>query len=76
MTAGADGTVRVFEARGGARVSVFAGHSGPVYSAAFSPDGTSIVTASDDRTARIYRCEACGSLEEVLARARAQLARG
>jgi TIR domain/WD domain, G-beta repeat len=30
------------------------GHDGPVYSAAFSPDGTRIVTASGDNTARIW----------------------
>src|SRR5262249_14463069 len=29
-------------------------HDGFVYSAAFSPDGTRIVTASDDKTARIW----------------------
>jgi hypothetical protein len=29
-------------------------HTGPVYSAAYSPDGTQIVTASDDQTARIW----------------------
>ena len=29
-------------------------HSGPVSSAAYSPDGQSIVTASEDQTARIW----------------------
>ena len=29
-------------------------HEGPVTSAAFSPDGTRIVTASDDSTARLW----------------------
>ncbi|HYT47911.1 MAG TPA: TIR domain-containing protein, partial [Burkholderiales bacterium] len=32
----------------------FGGHEGPVNSAAFSPDGSRIVTASTDRTARIW----------------------
>ena len=31
------------------------GHSGSVNSAAFAPDGRSIVTASDDKTARVWR---------------------
>ena len=30
------------------------GHEGGVNSAAFSPDGTRVVTASDDRTARVW----------------------
>ena len=33
---------------------IFQGHDGKVWSAAFSPDGTRIVTASDDKTARIW----------------------
>jgi TPR repeat protein len=33
---------------------VFTGHSGPVATAAFSPDGERIVTASDDKTARVW----------------------
>jgi WD40 repeat protein len=33
---------------------VLTGHDGPVNSAAFSPDGTRIVTASDDHTARVW----------------------
>ena len=33
---------------------VLAGHSGPVYSVGYSPDGTRIVTASADHTARIW----------------------
>jgi hypothetical protein len=32
----------------------FGGHRGPVYSPAFSPDGSRIVTASGDQTARIW----------------------
>ena len=30
------------------------GHDGGVNAAAFSPDGTRIVTASDDKTARVW----------------------
>ncbi len=35
-------------------LEVLAGHTGSVVSAAFSPDGTRVVTASDDGTARIW----------------------
>ena len=31
-----------------------AGHSGPVFSAQFSPDGQSIVSASGDNTLRVW----------------------
>src|SRR5215510_7955751 len=30
------------------------GHEGPIMSAAFSPDGSGVVTASTDKTARIW----------------------
>ena len=33
---------------------MLSGHEGGVYSAAFSPDGARIVTASHDRTARLW----------------------
>jgi WD40 repeat protein len=33
---------------------VLFGHEGVVHSASFSPDGQRIVTASDDRTARVW----------------------
>jgi WD40 repeat protein len=38
----------------GISVTVLHGHSDSVVSAAFSPDGTRIVTASWDKTARIW----------------------
>ena len=38
------------------------GHIGNVNSAAFSPDGERVVTASDDRTARIWDAESGAEL--------------
>jgi len=35
-------------------LALFAGHSGPVLSAAFSPDGRHVVTGSQDGTARVW----------------------
>eukprot|EP01052_Picozoa_sp_SAG31_P054210 SAG31_NODE_14304_length_815_cov_1.555866_1_plen_45_part_10 len=41
------------------------GHSGPVTSAAFSPDGTKVVTASYDTTVRIWSA-VTGECEQTL----------
>jgi WD40 repeat protein/TPR repeat protein len=41
-----------------AQLAVLSGHRGAVFSAAYSPDGTRIVTASTDKTARIWDARA------------------
>jgi WD40 repeat protein len=66
--------VRVWDARTGKAYVVLRGDTGPVYSVAFSPGGDRIAAAGR-RGAWIHRCRVCGSLEELLARAREQLAR-
>jgi len=54
VTASADKSARVWDARTGAQLTVLAGHGSSVYTADYSPDGTRIVTASNDKTARIW----------------------
>ena len=54
VTASADTTARIWDARTGAQLAVLSGHGNRVQFAAFSPDGTRIVTASADKTARIW----------------------
>jgi TPR repeat protein/Tol biopolymer transport system component len=54
VTASYDKTVRIWDARVGARLAVLAGHGNLVNSAVYSPDGDRIVTASYDKTARIW----------------------
>jgi WD40 repeat protein len=51
------------------------GHDQPLTAASFSPDGGRILTASRDGTTRIYTCDVCGGGDELLAVAKARLAR-
>ena len=47
-------TARVWDARTGATLATLSGHSITLFTAAFSPDGSRIVTASADKTARVW----------------------
>jgi WD40 repeat protein len=49
-----DNTARIWDAATGEEIAVLSGHVNMVDSAAFSPDGTRIVTAPQDETARIW----------------------
>jgi WD domain, G-beta repeat len=49
-----DKTARVWDAATGKLLFSLVGHTGVVESAAFSPDGTRIVTTSNDKTARVW----------------------
>ena len=61
---------RSWDAAGGL-ITVLEGHSDWVWSAAFNPEGTRIVTASYDGTARLWRTYA--TFEEMLAEAERKL---
>ena len=54
VTAGGDGTAKVWDARSGAEVLALKGHAGAVRTAGFSPDGARVVTASEDGTAKVW----------------------
>jgi WD40 repeat protein/serine/threonine protein kinase/TPR repeat protein len=54
VTASADKSARIWDARTGAQRAVLAGHTDRVFSAVYSPDGTRIVTGSHDKSARIW----------------------
>jgi WD40 repeat protein len=55
VTAGTDGTARVWRSDGTGEPIVLKGHEGKVIDAFFSPDGKHVVTAGADGTTRIWR---------------------
>lgn len=65
VTAGSDGTAQVWKVAGGVvqKGQTLRGHRGRVKTASYSPDGKLIVTASDDKSARVWDA-ATGELAE------------
>ncbi len=49
-----DNTAKVWDSATGKEIASLNGHTSSVWSAAFSPDGRRIVTASDDNTAKVW----------------------
>jgi WD40 repeat protein/serine/threonine protein kinase len=64
---GSGHTARVVDAATGATLVELEGHAGRVFSVAFSPDGTRIVTASEDGTARVWDAATGANLAELRA---------
>jgi len=56
-SAGADGTVRLWEASGGREILTLHGHHDRVHGVAFSPDGARLASASADGVVRIWKTE-------------------
>ena len=51
------------------------GHDGKLTTVAFAPDGKQIATGGVDGTVRLYRCDICGGLDDLVALADSRLAR-
>jgi WD40 repeat protein len=66
---GDEGSTFVWDWRSGKRLAVLHKHADRIETIAFAPDGQ-ILTASDDHTAKIYRCETCVSLDRLIALAK------
>ena len=54
MTASGDGSAKLWDLLSGRLVEDLLGHRGWVTTAAFAPDGRTVLTASQDGTARIW----------------------
>jgi WD40 repeat protein len=59
VTAGADNTIRVWDARNGRQLAVLHWHGEAVNEVWFDSDGQGILSASDDGTVKLGRCDAC-----------------
>lgn len=59
-TASFDATVRLWAAAAGLCLAVLAGHTEPVYSVAFSPDGAHLASGSFDGLLRVWAVEGAG----------------
>ena len=75
VTSSDDDTARVWNARTGRIAAELRGNSGNVSGAQFSPDGRLVVMASAGAPAQVFACELCGSLDDILALARARVTR-
>ncbi|MCO1574661.1 hypothetical protein M8C13_02670 [Crossiella sp. SN42] len=57
FSAGADGTVRVWDPVGGRCLRVLAGHAGAVGSVRVSGDGRTVVSSGADKTLRVWEVD-------------------
>ena len=74
VSAGQDGTVRVWSSAGGEALVVLYTYQGPAFSAEFGAGGR-VVSAGDPGVVRVSACEVCGSLSSVQQLARTRAAR-
>ncbi|WP_406700941.1 hypothetical protein V5E97_19305 [Singulisphaera sp. Ch08] len=68
LAVGSEVGVIFFRLQDGARTRIYAGHSGPVYTLAPSPDGVWLATGSADQTVRFWRLAGCDTLPPLGAR--------
>ena len=60
VSAGQDGTVRLWRADGVGEPLILCGHKDGVLAATFSPDGTWVASAGDDGTVRLWPADGIG----------------
>ncbi len=54
LAGSSDGTLWLWNANNGDYLASFAGHDGPLTCGLFTPDGTKILTASEDNSIKIW----------------------
>jgi WD40 repeat protein len=70
LSAGADGSCRVYDTASGTLLHVLAGHTGEISKACFNPQGSRAITAGADKTCRwaphaaAAQCSTAGSCVE------------
>jgi WD40 repeat protein len=64
-----DGTVKLWQVSSGEELQSFNGHSRSVRSANFSPYGTQVVSASADKTVKVWRVLTVDDLDYLANRA-------
>ncbi|MDG9674655.1 hypothetical protein [Micromonospora sp. DH14] len=74
VTAGSDGTVRIWQVDATGGPIVLRGHEGPVWGVAFSPDGRLVASAGEDTTVRVW--DARGGARPVVLRGHTKVAVG
>jgi WD40 repeat protein len=62
VSASADKTLKLWDAKTGAELATLAGHTYDVYACAFSPDGSRIVSASGDKTLKLWDAQSGAEL--------------
>ncbi len=63
LTAGHDGTLRLWQTQSGATLRVLSGHSGPIWRVRISSDGRTALSSGIDGTARLFDLETGAELQ-------------